>query len=158
MSYELSVVRDPEPVNPREEYEQVSILYCEHGRYQLGDVGAKEPEAKDVLASLPLYLYDHSGITISTTPFSCQWDSGQVGRAYITHESAKAYGITEEEAENVIRGEVEEYDCYLRGDIWGYEIVDTETEDGDVVASCYGFTDEEECRMEGEQEAQAFEE
>ncbi len=26
-----------------------------------------------------LYLYDHSGITVSTWPVSCQWDSGQAG-------------------------------------------------------------------------------
>jgi len=30
-----------------------------------------------------LYLYDHSGITMSTSPFSCPWDSGQVGFAYV---------------------------------------------------------------------------
>ena len=28
---------------------------------------------------LPLYLYDHSGITMNTGGFSCPWDSGQVG-------------------------------------------------------------------------------
>ncbi len=31
---------------------------------------------------LPLYLYDHGGITMSTGPFSCRWDSGQVGWIY----------------------------------------------------------------------------
>ena len=31
---------------------------------------------------LPLYLYDHSGITMNTTGFSCSWDSGQVGFIY----------------------------------------------------------------------------
>ena len=35
--------------------------------------------ATDKYVILPLYLYDHSGITISTGPFSCPWDSGQVG-------------------------------------------------------------------------------
>ena len=28
---------------------------------------------------LPVYLYDHSGITLKTSPFSCPWDSGMVG-------------------------------------------------------------------------------
>jgi hypothetical protein len=28
---------------------------------------------------LPVYIYDHSGITLNTTGFSCPWDSGQVG-------------------------------------------------------------------------------
>ena len=31
---------------------------------------------------LPLYLYDHGGITMSTGAFSCSWDSGQVGWIY----------------------------------------------------------------------------
>jgi hypothetical protein len=35
---------------------------------------------------LPLYLYDHSGLTISTSPFSCRWDSGQVGYIHTTFE------------------------------------------------------------------------
>jgi len=37
---------------------------------------------------LPLYLYDHSGITMSTGKFSCPWDSGQVGWIYCTIEKA----------------------------------------------------------------------
>ena len=37
---------------------------------------------------LPLYLYDHSGITMNTTGFSCPWDSGQVGWIYASKEDA----------------------------------------------------------------------
>ena len=37
---------------------------------------------------LPVYLYDHSGIRISTSPFSCPWDSGQVGVIYCTKKKA----------------------------------------------------------------------
>jgi hypothetical protein len=37
---------------------------------------------------LPLYLYDHSGITMNTTGFSCPWDSGQVGWIYTSKENA----------------------------------------------------------------------
>lgn len=35
---------------------------------------------------LPLYLYDHSGITMSTTSFNDRWDSGQVGYIYASRE------------------------------------------------------------------------
>lgn len=35
---------------------------------------------------LPLYLYDHSGITMNTCGFTCKWDSGQVGWIYCTKE------------------------------------------------------------------------
>lgn len=47
-----------------------------------------EDELQEVLDSLdkyiilPLYLYDHGGITMSTGPFSCPWDSGQLGWIY----------------------------------------------------------------------------
>jgi len=40
-------------------------------------------------ARLPLYLYDHSGITISTGPFSCPFDSGQVGFIYCSLQKAR---------------------------------------------------------------------
>lgn len=35
---------------------------------------------------LPLYLYDHSGITMSTSDFGDRWDSGQVGWIYASKE------------------------------------------------------------------------
>jgi hypothetical protein len=36
-----------------------------------------------------LYLYDHGGITISTGPFSCPRDSGQVGFIYASHKQIR---------------------------------------------------------------------
>ena len=75
---------------------------------------------------LPLYLYDHSGITMSTGPFSCPWDSGQVGWIYCSRERAiKEWGnkaftkAVKEKARKCLRGEVEEYDMYLTGDVHG---------------------------------------
>lgn len=38
---------------------------------------------------LPLFLYDHSGITMNTSGFNCPWDSGQVGIIYISKKKAK---------------------------------------------------------------------
>ena len=40
----------------------------------------------DGYAMLPLYLYDHSGITMNTTGFNDRWDSGQVGFIYTTKD------------------------------------------------------------------------
>ena len=37
---------------------------------------------------LPLYLYDHSGLSMNTSGFSCPWDSGQVGWIYCNNEKA----------------------------------------------------------------------
>lgn len=50
---------------------------------------------------LPLYLYDHSGITMSTSGFSCPWDSGQVGWIYCSKEKfIKETGYSEDELFN----------------------------------------------------------
>lgn len=109
---------------------------------------------------LPLYLYDHSGITISTGKFSCPWDSGQVGFAFITRADVlKEYGgnrLTKaiiEKAENLIRGEVETYDTYLRGEVYGYVIED---EDGDHLDACWGFYGIDYATQEGQAALQTY--
>ena len=38
---------------------------------------------KSKVAILPLYLYDHSGLTMSTNDFGDRWDSGCVGFIYM---------------------------------------------------------------------------
>ena len=86
---------------------------------------------------LPLYLYDHSGITMSTGSFSCPWDSGQVGWIYISIEKAASEGWkTPEQAYKAMQAEVEEYDHYLTGQCYGYVVEDT---DGEGIDSCWGF-------------------
>ena len=103
---------------------------------------------------LPLYLYDHSGITMRTSSFSCNWDSGQVGFIYCTKEKAmKELGCSENEwrerATDCLEGEVETYDQYLTGDVYGYIIKD---EQGEEEESCWGFFGYDYC----EQEAKAI--
>lgn len=89
-----------------------------------------------------LFLYDHSGITISMSPFGCRWDSGQVGYIYMTKEKIKEeWGEGEEayeKARNCMRGEVETYDDYLTGNVWGYEILDDEENRVDSCSGYYG--------------------
>lgn len=109
---------------------------------------------------LPLYLYDHGGITMSTGSFSCPWDSGQVGFIYCSLKKAQSEWGTEDSKFNgwsgdasstreegttrtlreattrYLEGEVKEYDQYLTGEVYGYVI---ENEDGDHLDSCYGF-------------------
>jgi hypothetical protein len=101
--------------------------------------------------TLPLYLYDHSGITMSTSPFSCPWDSGQVGIIYISKAKALVeYGwkrLTKSNRAKIISylvSEVEVYDQYLTGDCYGYHVhkldEDGEIEDeSDILDSCWGF-------------------
>lgn len=104
------------------------------------------------ITMLPLYLYDHSGITMNTRGFHCQWDSGQVGWIYITDEQANTewsgeYKKTTEQIREYLREEVKIYDMYLTGSVYGFVLNDP---DGEHEDSCWGFlgdNDLEKCGM-----------
>ena len=94
----------------------------------------------DKAVTLPLYLYDHSGLSMSAGSFGCPWDSGQVGVIWVSHERIREeYGDltseTIEKARKVLQGEVEVYDLYLRGNVFGFF---AEYDDGEE-DSCWGF-------------------
>ena len=155
----INIKHDDCAESPRT-WDNLGTMICFHRRYDLGDKHnidhndynsfdemEKAIEKKYDAVVLPLYLYDHSGITISTSPFSCNWDSGQVGFIAISKEKAREeYGwkaITKKRKELLtlyLEGEVETYDQYLRGDIFGYEILNS---DGEIEDSCWGFYGEE---------------
>lgn len=92
---------------------------------------------------LPLYLYDHSGITISCShsyPYNDRWDAGQVGWVYADYDKIKAeYGAvndeTIEKAKLLLISETNTYDDYLRGECYGYII----EKNGVEVESCWGY-------------------
>ena len=145
--------------SPRED-DNLGTMVCFHGGYNLGDEHdyvqedfnsfdeLKEQIVKDInpLVILPLYLFDHSGITISTTPFSCKWDSGQVGWIFIdkkqldilgTHMlDTEAFPEYKERLKNQLAGEVKTYDYYISGDTYGFQIMD---EEGEYEDGCSGF-------------------
>ena len=154
--YTIRVRQDDMAESPREWCNLGTMVYW-HRNYVLGDVDGnrqyespeaflKEMEEENAIL-LPLYLYDHSGITMSTGPFSCPWDSGQVGWIYVRLDTVRAeYGwkrITKERREKIegyLRGEVETFDKFIRGDVYGFAIT-REDEDGEEVDidSCWGF-------------------
>jgi len=163
MQLRFAVIPDEEPFNPRECNDNITKMVCFHNKYELGDEHSyrqddyssweelKQAILKEENAVLikPLYLYDHSGITISTSPFSCRWDSGQIGFIYITQEES---GILDDKRlNNFLNKEVEEYDLYLRGDFWAYRIYEVNVESLDInpITYCGGFNTEEEARNAG---------
>lgn len=96
---------------------------------------------------LPLYLYDHSGLAMSTESFvgkavHAEWDSGQVGWIYVSKEDVlkefggeKMTGALRKKAEDLLRNEVTQYDAYLRGECYGFELY----KNGELSDSCWGF-------------------
>ena len=152
--YRIRVMQDSDAESPRD-WDNLGTMVYWHRNYILGDVdGNREYESVESFLEeigdaivLPLYIYDHSGITMNTTGFSCPWDSGQVGFIYVTLEDVrKEYGwkrITKDRRariEGYLRNEVNTFDMYLRGEVYGFNIV-REDEDGEEVDidSCWGF-------------------
>jgi hypothetical protein len=105
----------------------------------------------DAAVVLPLYLYDHSGITMNTAGFACKWDSGQVGFIYATKEKIReVFGwkrLTKkrlQQIQDILDGEVKTYDQYLTGDVYGYTI----EKNGEHIDSCWGYYGQEDCLNE----------
>jgi hypothetical protein len=129
-------------------YDNMAVLAHWHRRLNLGDEEIShctEEELREnvsnILAILPLFIYEHGGVTMRTGAYSCRFDSGQVGWGYVTKESAEVMGCvgpewTTERLEESIRAEVSTFDDYLTGRCYGYEVVGL---DGEVLESCWGF-------------------
>lgn len=164
----LFIIQETDPFDPRKEYDHITTMICFHNRYNLGDKhdlkssdfnGWDElqeyiEECYEPLVISPIYMYDHSGITISTGPFSCPWDSGRIGFVFITKESCEEAGTSYDDIEmlnRIIEGEVEEYDHYLRGDVWGFVIREGKHNiNGEIIDSCWGFYGYDYCKTQGE--------
>lgn len=170
----LRIERDNDAISPREDC-NLGIIAYKHSRYSVGDVEINDPidhlldlyglsdrnveycnETYKELQGraeefgyvlLPVYMYDHGGITISTTPFSCRWDSGQVGIIYTTikrlqdmgHDWKRWSEKRREKAREWLEAEIELFDQYIRGDVYGFIV----EEDGEEIDSCWGFYGED---------------
>lgn len=156
----LEVYQDSDPSSPRE-WDNLGIMYITHKRYSFGDTDVPIPadqfESWDeveyyiestlrALVCVPIYMYDHSGITINTTGFSCNWDSGQVGFIYTTAKRIAEMGVNQKNDEEwedfllrikeYLVGEVETMDQYVTGNVYGFQVKDAE---GEHIDSCWGF-------------------
>lgn len=166
--YTIKVETENDPMNPRHEWDNFATMFCAQRRHNLGDKKVELSNGeilnsnnfhgwKDMIDHvdnveggiifLPLYLYDHSGITINTTGFSSYdpegWDSGCVGLIFISKAKArKEFGwkvinkarVTK--LREIMLAEVSIYDDYLTGAVYGFQNVNPE---GEEVDSCYGF-------------------
>jgi hypothetical protein len=161
------IIQDPDPESPRE-WHNLGTMVCFHKRYNLGDEPGRRhdfetpsqfmeflEENEGKVLVLPLYLMDHSGLSISVddTMFrmvdSVGWDWGQVGWIYVTYEDIrKEYGVRRitrkvlEKARQVLIAEVEEYNKYLQGQVMGFIIEEHHPVNcWETVDSCFGFYD-----------------
>ena len=156
--YKIRVIQEEYPEDPRYMCDCFGRMVCFHKNYWLGDKhdyrvgdysgwedmlkGIEEKEGK-IAVALPLYLMDHSGLSMSTgsgifrAVDSVGWDWGQVGWTYVTEEKAlEEFKGYEENVRRCLESEVELYDQYLRGEVYGFKVLDDK---GEHVDSCWGF-------------------
>jgi hypothetical protein len=168
----LSIKYDEDPMSPRE-WDNLGIMLCGHGQYNLGDEQFNDRESLDQrlaelnpVIKLPLWLLDHSGLTMQTGSFESdtqQWDSGQVGWIVATKkdilDTMTGYdkdGKREpmrqllsprmiKDAERILMGEVDTYSKHIGGQVYGYTIEKKSTCDkcgedsSENIDSCWGF-------------------
>jgi hypothetical protein len=108
----------------------------------------------------PINMYDHSGITVSTSngyPYNDRWDAGCVGFIYVTKKKIfdECGDITEENwkerADKYLEGEMETYDQYCRGEVYGFRLIKTVVKQetcphcGEVIREYEEETEEDSC-------------
>lgn len=160
----VRIFQDLDPESPRE-WDNLGTMTCFHREYMLGDK-ATEGHQQDAqaflnwlraheeeLIALPLFLYDHSGLVMSTDnseyPFSDRWDAGQVGYIYVERVAVREeWGWKrislkrERRIRELLRSEVETYNQWLRGDVYGYVISERCPSCNRVLeegSSCWGY-------------------
>jgi hypothetical protein len=151
--------------NPRD-WDNLGTMICRHPRYTLGDEGPLRDEIVRAIdetleenegswaavfrmlgehygttLALPLYLYDHSGLSMKagapinlTEPSAgSDWDTTLCGLIIDTEQGRQESGTLPENIAGALRHEVEIYSTYLEGDIWAWSIFDR---NGIMLDSC----------------------
>lgn len=128
-----------------------------------------EDDVREAVVKLPVYKYEHSGISLSTSndshPFNDMWDACLAGYIIATREDIlKEFGkkrLSEkmkEQARKILKDEVETYDKYINGDVYGFRVFSGVTDDiadedipdeCEEEDSCWGFYSEDDAVEEG---------
>ena len=163
---------DTEFANPRDYDGNLGKMFCDYRGYVLGDSDAPDPrDADDITVEgmvaylkrefgarvvLPLFVYEHSGITMRAggrldtgddnmraagrfMGDDAGWDTSTVGMIFDTAETRKECECEDwddERIEQDLRESVAYYAAYLEGNVYGYVVVDN---DENVLESCWGY-------------------
>ena len=158
--YHINIYYDENPGSPRE-WSNLGTFYTAHLHYRPEKDFDKEFDIDEVFVdgrrghfrksflreyiALNIYLYDHSGQSISSGSFSCRWDSGWFGMVAVSVEAAKKeFGwdkITSYRRHKIngyLQNEIDTYNEYLHGEVYGFQITSV-SDDSEVLDSCWGY-------------------
>lgn len=151
----IKIYYDENADSPRE-WDNLGTIYSNHRDYNLDNHKIDElleedgrlhtDELDKYFIWLPVYAYEHSGITVSTGhgyPYNDRWDSGLFGIIAVSKARVrKEYGwknITKERRQKIegyLRNEIKTLDDYFTGQVFGFV---SEDADGEHVDSCWGY-------------------
>ena len=174
----IQVYYDEHPYDPIETLDIFEIINF-HDRYKLGTINTTKDKFNDEITRMknwedenwyaatwadvqqalgehydaihirPLMLHDHSGISIYIGTSGDRWDSSRIGYIYTTKNKVAEFGLDSELIDEQIDRFIKEYDQYLRGEVYAYNVVKYTTcnlgeRHTEVLESCSGFlsTDE----------------
>ena len=161
--YLIRIDQDETADDPRKMYDHLGTMACAHRKYELGDEKApwsSKEEAveffrKEEAVWLPLFLFDHSGLRISTSDEWFRawdpqgWDWGLVGWIYAPKakilkefQRKKMSQKLVRRALEVLESEVETYDTWLSGAVVQWTVEDSE---GEFVDGVCGYYSNEHC-------------
>jgi len=145
----LEIRHDDDAVNPRD-LDNLGIMACAHGKYELGDVQIESRNQldgllRDAAVSMPLFLYDHGGQRIDTRPNPDGWDTTEIGAIYTTKERIREHlgrRASEKTIRKALRSELETYNSYLGGEVYRYTLYDSSGGgQPEEIESCGGYYD-----------------
>lgn len=151
-NYSIAINNSDYQDDPRKFNDYIGSLALYHKRYTLAKEDnltideAYEIESSNNYICLPVYGYDHGGLTVSTSKFSCPYDSGKLGITYVSKEKLKVmYNVKrisnklKNKIIEYLENELAEYNCYLTGDIYDIIIYDAEDNELDSFSGFYGY-------------------
>lgn len=127
--------------DPRAYNELVEIVTPDMNRWNVRTEGARFQHEHDVLyerglggafarylrifhdvEAVPVFMYEHSGVALSTGSFlgraqHAQWDSGMIGWAYINPDAERWKGM---DPEGIVTGFVETLGQWMNGEVYGW--------------------------------------
>jgi hypothetical protein len=102
------------------------------------EIEACMPDDK-VLAIYPTVKYEHGGVAYHLGTVH-NWDYSNNGFYIITKKSQEELGTEAKDFEKVIKQEIEVFNKWANGDVYGFTLYD---EQGELIDSCRGFYEPE---------------
>ncbi|MDR1501805.1 MAG: hypothetical protein LBT43_05055 [Prevotella sp.] len=162
--YTINIHREEYAESPRTFYENLGVIYTAHRNYQpekdfyehFGHDEVFDKEfgiftksfLKEYIA-LSVYLYDHSGLSVNTTGFSCRWDTSRFGIIAVPVEKVlkdfnwkRITASRRMKIEAYLKEEIGIYNSYLHNEVYGYTITSENT--GGEIGCCSGYYGDQE--------------